>query len=266
MGRRRVRVLFLGQCLQYGYEDVDRASTFVALAASRLSARFPSLSVHLDLKHLYHPRGLRAILQHRLWLSKPDIAVIGVVGTFAAAPTRVSLLYEIAPEVVDTARSFLQKIEARGRSGGAIRAQTPLDGLFAWHPPIALDEYERLVGEGVELCQSAGCRAVLLGPGRFNEDTSEDSSGLSPKLWCEVNEMVRRLGKSMSVPTIDALGALSEHGGEVFLPGNIRWSRTGHEVVAREVESVLAAEVLATAIGSSARSRDARVSTGNSRG
>jgi hypothetical protein len=242
---RRVRILFLGQCLQYGYEDVDRASTFVALAAAGLGERFPAHDLRRDLKHLYHPRGLRAILRHRLWLSKPDIVVISVVGSFAAAPTRVNLLYEIAPEVVDTARSFLQKLEARRRGRAVVEASTSLDEFIAWHPPIALDEYEALVREGVEMCQSAGCDAVLLGPGRFNEDTTDGTAGLAPDLWFRVNEMVRRIGRSLDVTAIDTLGALSQHGGEVFLPNNIRWSRFGHRVVAHEVESVLASRVAA---------------------
>src|SRR3954452_9634915 len=80
---KRVRILFLGQCLQYGYQGVDKSSTFVALAADGLSARFHGLRIQLDLKHLYHPRGLRAILRHRLGLYRPDIVVISVVGTFA---------------------------------------------------------------------------------------------------------------------------------------------------------------------------------------
>lgn len=242
---KKVRILFLGQCLQYGYEDVDETSTFVAVAATNLAARFPGLRVQLDRKHLYHPKGLRAILRHRLWLSKPDIVVISVVGTFAATPTRVNMLYEIAPEVVDTARSFLQKVEAKRSGRGGVHAHTPLDEFIAWQPPIALDEYERLVREGVEMCQDAPCQAVLLGPGRFNEDTTDTYAGLSPDLWYRVNEMVRGLGRSMDVPAIDTLGALSQHGGEVFLRNNIRWSRIGHQVVAREVESVLASQIAA---------------------
>jgi hypothetical protein len=243
---KRVRVLFLGQCLQYGYEDVDKGSTYVALATEGLAGRFPSLRIQLDLKHLYHPKGLRAILRHRFGLYRPDVVVISVIGTFAAAPTRVNVLYEMAPEIVDTARSFLQKVEARWQGrGDRVHAHTALDGLFAWHPPIGLEEYERLIDEGVQLCKDRDCRTVLLGPGRFNEDTTDRQPGLTPELWLRVNEMVRRLGKKHDVATIDALGALSEHDGAVFLPGNIRWSRAGHRVVAREMEHVLAAEIAA---------------------
>jgi hypothetical protein len=242
---RSTKILFLGQCLQYGYQGVDRSSTFVSLAFSNLEARFPQIELQVELKQLYHPKGLKAILRHRLLLSRPDIVVISVVGSFAAVYTRVNLLYEIAPEIVDTARSFLQKIEARrGGTGDLVKSHAPIDKLFALHPPIALDEYERLIKEGIELCETSGCRVVLMGPGRFNEDTKDNYAIPSPSLWPSVNEMVGRIGKSTNTAVIDVQSALSEHGGEVFLPSNIRWSRVGHQIVAREVECVLASQIM----------------------
>jgi hypothetical protein len=242
---RSTKILFLGQCLQYGYHDLDRSSTFVTLAISNLEARFPQLALHLDLKQLYHPKGLKAILRHRLLLSRPDIIVISVIGSFAAVYTRVNLLYELTPEIVDTARSFLQKIEAkRTGTGDLVKSTTPIDKLFAFHPPIGLDEYERLIREGIALCQTGGCRVVLMGPGRFNEDTNDNYAIPSPSLWASVNEMVVRIGNSTNTAVIDVQSALSEHDGEVFLPNNIRWSRLGHQIVAREVEGVLASQIM----------------------
>src|SRR5258705_13547756 len=94
---RSTKILFLGQCLQYGYQGVDRSSTFVSLAISNLEARFPQIELQLDLKQLYHPKGLKAILRHRLLLSRPDIVGISVAGRFAAVYTRVNVLYESAP-------------------------------------------------------------------------------------------------------------------------------------------------------------------------
>jgi hypothetical protein len=243
--RTTLKILFLGQCIQYGYEGVDKSSTFVSLAATGLSRRFPQLRLRLDLKHLYHPKGLKAILKHRLLFSRPDITVISVIATFAAAYTRVNLVYEIAPEVVDTARSFLQKLEAkRSGRGGTVKADTPIDKLLSWQPPLALDEYARLIEEGVELCQAAGCRVVLLGPGRFNEDGVDGYTIPSPALWSSVNEMVRGLSKAKGVTMVDTTGALSEYGGEVFMPNNIRWSPFGHRLVAREVEQAIASEII----------------------
>ncbi len=191
---------------------------------------------------------MKPILKHRLLFSRPDIVVISVVATFAAAYTRVNLIYEIAPEVVNTARSFLQKLEAR-RAGRAdnVMADTPLDKFLSWQPPLALDEYERLVKEGIELCKASDCRVVLIGPGRFNEDATMAGYTIpSPALWSSVNDMVRRLSKAQGVSMIDCLGALSDHGGEVFLPNNIRYSSFGHRVVAREVEQTLASEIISS--------------------
>jgi hypothetical protein len=37
-------VLFLGQCLQYGYANVSKSATFANLAASMLRVRFPGLT------------------------------------------------------------------------------------------------------------------------------------------------------------------------------------------------------------------------------
>jgi hypothetical protein len=242
---RSLKVLFLGQCIQYGYEGVDKSATFVSLTGPHLKRQFPQMNLRLDLKHLYHPKGLKAILKHRLLFSRPDIVGISVVATFAAAYTRVNLLYEIAPEVVDTARSFLQKVEAKGAGRSQVNAGTSLDRFLSWHPPLALDEYARLVNEGVELCQAAGCRVVLLGPGRFNDDAEMVGyAAPSPELWASVNEMVRGLSKAKGVAMVDCSGALSDHGGEVFLRDNIRYSPFGHQVLAREVARVLASEII----------------------
>jgi hypothetical protein len=243
--RQNLKVLFLGQCIQYGYEGVDKSATFVSQAAPHLKRQFPHVELRLDLKHLYHPRGLKAILKHRLLFSRPDIVVISVVAMFAATYTRVNMLYEIAPEVVDTARSFFQKLEAKGAGRKQVNASTSLDRFLSWHPPIALDEYKRLINEGIELCQAAGCRVVLLGPGRFNEDAQMVGvTNPSPEIWTSVNEMVRNLSRAKGVAMVDCSGALSEHGGEVFLRENIRYSAFGHQVLAREVARVLASEII----------------------
>jgi hypothetical protein len=56
--------------------------------------------------------------------------------------------------------------------------------------------------------------------------------------------MILRVGKRTGAGVINAQEALAEHDGEVFLPGNHRFSTYGHEVVAREVEAVLASQVM----------------------
>jgi len=248
----KIKILFLGQCLNYGYEGVDKSSTFVSLAISNLAARFPHLKLQLDRKHLYHPRGLKSILKHRLLLAPPDIAVISVSGIFTAKHTRVNTIYEMAPEVMDTVRSFVQKIEARrNKTAPYVNPEISLDRFSTLHPPLPLDEYERIVKEGVEICQARECRVVLVGPGRFNEDTVERYAIPDPGLWPSVNRMVLKLSKSMNVSAVDTVGLLSEHSGEVFLPQNIRWSEFGHRLVAGEVERALASQIISLAPGHS---------------
>ena len=245
IGTRSIKVLFLGQCLQYGYANVSKSATFSDLAASMLKVRFPGLAFKFDYKFLYHPTGLKAILKHRLLLSRPDVALINLPAMYAARSWRVNLIYEMAPEVVDSARSFMQTIEARVRGSKERRQTTMLDKAFAVRPPISIEEYESLVEEAVAECKRASsCRIVLMGPGRFNEDTIEDYVMHSPEVWSSVNEMVIRVGKRLNVAVINAQAALSEHGAEVFIPDNHRWSEYGHEVIAREVEAALASQVI----------------------
>lgn len=239
-----IKVLFLGQCLQYGYANVKKSATFADLAASMLRVRFPGLSFKFDFKYLYHPSGLKAILKHRLLLSRPDVALINLPAMYAATAWRVNRVYEMAPELVDTARSFMQTIEAKVRGSDQRQQATMLDKAFTVRQPIAIDEYESLVEEAVNDCkQASSCRIVLMGPGRFNEDTSEDYAVHSPELWAAVNRMVFRVGERLNVPVINAQAALEEYGGEVFTPSNHRWSEYGHEVIAREVEAALASQV-----------------------
>lgn len=237
-------MLFLGQCLQYGYANVSKSATYADLAASMLRLRFPGLSFKFDFKYLYHPSGLKAILKHRLLLSRPDVALINLPAMYAATAWRVNLVYEMAPELVDTARSLMQKIEAKVKGSCGPQQATMLDKAFAIRRPVSIPEYESLVQEAVEDCKRASsCRILLMGPGRFNEDTNEDYAVHSPELWSSVNEMVLRVGARLNVAVINAQEALAEHGGEVFIPCNHRWSEYGHEVIAREVESALASQV-----------------------
>jgi hypothetical protein len=151
---------------------------------------------------------------------------------------------------VDTARSLLQKIES-GFTGNGLRATTILDKTFAVRPPIQISEYESLVENAVESCRGLGnCRFVLMGPGRFNEDTVEDYAIHGPELWAEVNDMVLRLARRLGVAVMNAQEALGQHDGTVFLTNNHRWSEFGHEVVARELASVIASEITTLIISS----------------
>jgi hypothetical protein len=259
---KTVKILFLGQCLQYGYQGVSRYATYPNVAASILKAQFPSVKFKFDLKYLHHPSGLKAILRHRLPVTRPDFVVINLPAMFAATCWRVNLVYEIAPEIVDTARSFVRKVEAKikGVGTGALNRETAIDKMIGQKPPIPLDEYERIVAEAISHAnQISPCRIIFMGPGAFNEDTIENYEIHSPELWSSVNEMVIRLTGRFNLPMIDVQGVLAGHSGEVFLNENHRFSEQGHAVVGREVASVLAAEVRMKNLGGAMLSGAARV-------
>jgi hypothetical protein len=246
--RRNVKILFLGQCLQTGYEGVPSSATYPALAHLALATRFPELNFIFDLRVLTHAKGLKSLLRYRLAAFKPDIAVINAIATMAATHWRSSLLYEIAPEIMVTARSFLEKLDreiGRGATFGKLLERTKGLRPQVLHPPLQLDEYERLLEDGINQCRTNSCRAVLMGPGGFNEDTKKKFKLQSPKLFASVNQMVLGLGKRLDVPVINAQEALYEYSGEVFLRDEHRFSVFGQEVVAREVEAVLTAQVAA---------------------
>jgi hypothetical protein len=243
---KRLNILFLGQCLQYGYEGLSRYDTFPYHAATILKAQFPGLRLKFDFKFFHHPTGLKAILKHRLVATKPDVALISLPAMFAATSWRVNMIYQIAPEIVDAARSFKRSVEARAKGASAhfAAAGKLFDSAFAVQPPIGLDEYERLIEEALAYCdRTTSCRLVLMGPGRFNEDTNEDYAIHSPELWSSVNNMILRVGARRNVPVVNAQDALAEHGGEVFIANNHRFSQLGHEVVGREVANVLGSQL-----------------------
>jgi hypothetical protein len=247
-----VKILFLGQCLQYGYQGVSRYATYTSVAASILTAQFPGIRLKFDLKYLYHPTGLKALLRHRLAVTKPDLVVINLPAMFAATAWRVNMVYQIAPELVDTARTFARKVEAKvkGLGPSAPRRDTMLDKVFSLKPPIEIAEYERLVADAVSMAkQVSSCRIILMGPGLFNEDTVEHYEVHSPELWESVNEMILRLAKRFNLPMIDAQNALIGNGGGVFVNQNHRFSEHGHSLVGREVASVLAGEIRLLSLG-----------------
>ena len=250
--RGEVRVLLLGQCLSYGYDGVSQDATYPRVAASMLRSSFPQLRFRLDVKYFYYPTGLKSLLAHRLVLTRPDLAVINLPAMFAATQWRVNMMYEIAPELIDTARSFMRRLEAtvRGRRSAPPAPQTLLDRTFALKEPISLAEYEQLIEEAITHSRRiSNCRFILMGPGRFNEDTVEQYAVHSPEVWASVNGMVKRVAERLDVGFINAQEALGEYGGEVFCLNNHRFSPFGHAIVAREVANVIAAEVTGSTNG-----------------
>lgn len=244
---KRRNILFLGQCLQYGYEGLSRYDTFPNHAATVLKAQFPNLRLKFDFKYLHHPTGLKAILKHRLSVTRPDVVLVSLPAMFAATSWRVNRIYQMAPEIVDTARSFRRSLEARagGASAHFMAAVRLFDKAYTVQPPIDLDQYERLVEEAVAYCKrTSSCRLVLMGPGRFNEDTNEDYAIHSPELWSSVNSMILGVAARTGVAVVNAQDALAAHGSEVFIAHNHRFSQLGHRVVGQEVANVLASQLV----------------------
>lgn len=244
---RDVKILFLGQCLQSGYDGVPASATYPTLARAALSTRFPQLNFIFEIRVLNHPKGLKALVRYRLAEFKPDIVVINVLASFTATHWGASIFYEIAPEIMVAARSFLSRIDAKIRREPTFEKLANKLRPQVMHPPLQVDEYEQFLEDGINQCRRTNsCRVALLGPGGFNEDdTKNDFKLQSPKLWSTVNQMVLNLGKRLDVPVINAQEALHEYSGEVFLRNDHRFSQYGQVVVAREVETVLAAQVAA---------------------
>lgn len=70
-----------------------------------------------------------------------------------------------------------------------------------------------------------------------------------PKLTSAVNRMVLRSGERLGVAVVNASDLMAEHDGSVFMPGTNIYSQHGHEVIAREVYSVIASQILASGHG-----------------
>ena len=111
-----------------------------------------------------------------------------------------------------------------------------------------------MLADGIRQCRRRPSRrVVLLGPGGFNEDTEMNFALQSPELWSAVNQMVIGLGQRLFVPVVNAQEALHEHSGEVYLANDHKFSLYGQTVVAREVEAVLADQVVALLTNHDAR-------------
>jgi len=161
----------------------------------------------------------------------------------------VNLLYLQAPGVMMMARSFLSRIESK------IKADSRLSRLFARKsvlqpttilPALSVDNYEQCVSEAVDLCQQpGGCRVILMGPGGFNE-YSEDGNLESPELASAVNRMLLKVAAEKGVPFVNAYELADDHTVDIYLPETHRWGLLGHEIMAREIEQVLASEIAAS--------------------
>jgi len=244
--RNSFKILVLGQCIA-GSVGIDEKASYPELTRRFLSLRFPSLSFQVSVAPLLHPTGLQSLINSCL-SSQPDVILISLPAIFASIPYHANHIYLQAPEVMQVARRFVRLVESK------IRGDSALAKLFSKRSalmptsviaPLSVNEYERLVAEAIVSCQSASdCRLILLGPGGFNEDT-EIPDLKSPELCSEVNRMILRVGEKFGIPVINAHDWAAGQGGKVFQRGNHRWNETTHEMMAREIESVIAAQLRA---------------------
>ena len=95
-------------------------------------------------------------------------------------------------------------------------------------------------------CQeSSKCRIVLLGPGGFNVDADLDCLP-AEDAYKAVNDMTIDIGRELNVAVINATEIMAAHDGTVYQPTTNVWSEDGHQIMAREIGSVIASEVRAT--------------------
>lgn len=242
--QNKFKIFILGQCIASA-AGVDERVSYPELIRRFLSLRFPELFFETSVLPLLHPTGLKALIRSCL-PSQPDVILLSLPAVFASIPYRANHIYLQAPEIMRVARKFVQKIESRIRSDSALaklfdrRAALMPTSVIA---PLGIAEYESLVAESVAFCKGASdCRIILLGPGGFNEDT-ETSDLKSPEFCSEVNQMILRVGEKYSLPVINAYDWTTTQGGKVFQRGNHRWNEAAHEAMAREIESVIAADI-----------------------
>jgi hypothetical protein len=242
--RKKIKILFLGQCIAQGY-GIGAANSYPQLVQQMLSTQFPTLRFELKFNPLLHPTGLKALLANCL-PQQPDIIFISLPAIFAAIPFQVNSLYLIAPEIMQVAHSFALQIQAR------LRQDSTLAKLFSkrsvFQPikrcaPVTCTEYKRLIEDAIRFCQQAStCRLILMGPGGFNED-NRTGELQSPVLGNEINRMILAVGQELGVTVVNAQDWMTSQGGKVFFPGDNRWNQIGHQIMAREIQSIVAKQV-----------------------
>jgi hypothetical protein len=241
----KIKILFLGQCIAAGY-NVGSSNAYPILTKAMLSTRFPTFTFEIDFRPLLHPSGLKPLLKASLSL-KPDIIFLSLPAIFAATPFRVNSLYLLSPDIMNVARSFVQKLESAVRTDSRFaKLLTKKSALMPTvvRPAVGVDDYERLIEDAVKSCQKLSkCRIVFMGPGGFNEYT-KDGDELTPELFKSINEMIINLGVRLGVATMNANELMAEQDGSVFLRDNQKWSEEGHKIMAQELTSVLTSEIV----------------------
>lgn len=243
----KVRILFLGPCNMFVENQPETA--YPEVCVRTLKTRFPQLNIVWDRHRLMHPAGLLPRLRASLGSFQPDIMVVNFAAVYAAVPLRMSMIAMMAPDVLHSARAFLHRVEARLRTDSAfarmIRQRSKITPIKMYQP-VKVDEYQRLATEALEFCkENSSCRLVLMGPGGFNEYGQRNCPLYLPDLWAAVNLMVTTLGRRFGLPVANPHDMMESLGSAVYVPDSDLWSAHGHQLVAREVENVVAGQILA---------------------
>ncbi|MFN0121265.1 MAG: SGNH/GDSL hydrolase family protein [Blastocatellia bacterium] len=238
------RIFFLGQCTAAGY-GVGLDASYPQVIWRLLRVRFPGLKFDVQVNPILHPTRMKEQTATCL-KQRADVIFLSLPGLYASIPMKVSRLYLQDPEIMSTARAFVRTIQAKLPQDSSLAqllnkrmALQPTTVL----PPLTIEEYERCITETVELCQTTSpCRVVLMGPGGYNH-YSEDGNLNSQKLGADVNRMIRETAARMKVPFVDAWELMAEQSVDVYLPATHRWSSAGHEIMAREIEHIIAGQL-----------------------
>lgn len=239
-----IKILFLGQCIATG-AGVRIEHSYPMLIQQQLRLHYPGINFQIVVQPLRHPQGLAALLKTFL-REQPDLLFLSLPGLFASLPSRVNLLYHQAPDVIPLARAFLQKLQERSKHDSLLRRLLGVRSKWIpWKivPPLSLSAYEETVREALVYCQThSACRVLVMGPGGFNE-YSEDGNQTSPELATALNQMLLRVTQEMKMAFINAHELMAEQTSDVYLTASHRWSEQGHAIVARAMESIIAAEI-----------------------
>lgn len=240
----QIKLLFLGQCIANGV-GIRAERSYPLLLQQQLRVHYPGVDFPLVVQPFRHPQGMLPLLKVML-RSAPNIVFLSLPGMFASIRSNENLIAHHAPELIPVARAFLKKLEARCRQDS--RFGRLLATRYRWTPmktfaPLSLDAYEQTVREAVlYLQQHSRARAVLMGPGGFN-DYSRDGLQTSPKMASELNHKFGCLATELQVAYVNAHELMATQNSDVFLIETHRWSEQGHALVAREIESVIAREL-----------------------
>lgn len=243
----RLRIAFLGQCLVHGYEGVDGRQTFPNILQTRIRADHPGVAPLVNVESFYHPAELPGKVA-RVLKPPPDVLVIDVAGYFAARDVGAVDLSQL-PRGIDTAYERLRHL--RSVAKGLLRVYPAAAGLIrrvettgvAWangilrpllrrYPTPTLPDYRQFLDEAVRIARRTERTTVVLqGPGMFNDgEMDRRYAPDTQEIYRQVNAMARHIAEANGLLFVDRMAVTDSL--SVCLPGSIRLSEHGHQVMA----------------------------------